>query len=46
MTALPPPASTPTARIVAARRTPIGRSHADSGALRDMRADELLAAAG
>ncbi|MBK7205609.1 MAG: thiolase family protein [Thermomonas sp.] len=43
MTALPPPASTPTARIVAARRTPIGRSHADSGALRDMRADELLA---
>jgi acetyl-CoA acyltransferase len=44
MTALPPPASTPTARIVAARRTPIGRSHADKGALRGLRADELLAA--
>ncbi|MBK6727295.1 MAG: thiolase family protein [Xanthomonadales bacterium] len=43
MTALPPPASSATARIVAARRTPIGRSHADKGALRGLRADELLA---
>lgn len=43
MTTLPPPASTPTARIIAARRTPIGRSHADKGALRGLRADELLA---
>ena len=43
MTTLPPPASTPTARIVAARRTPIGRSHVDKGALRSLRADELLA---
>ena len=31
------------ARLVAARRTPIGRSHADKGALRGLRADELLA---
>lgn len=31
------------ARLVAARRTPIGRSHADQGALRGWRADELLA---
>lgn len=31
------------ARLVAARRTPLGRSHADQGALRGWRADELLA---
>lgn len=43
MATLPPPAATATARIIAARRTPIGRSHADKGALRDIRADELLA---
>ncbi len=30
------------ARLVAARRTPVGRSHADKGALRGWRADELL----
>lgn len=43
MATLPPAASTPTARIIAARRTPIGRSHPDKGALRGLRADELLA---
>jgi len=31
------------ARVLAARRTPIGRSHADQGAWRGLRADELLA---
>jgi acetyl-CoA acyltransferase len=32
------------ARLVAARRTPLGRSHPERGALRGLRADELLAA--
>jgi acetyl-CoA acyltransferase len=32
------------AHLVAARRTPLGRSHPERGALRGLRADELLAA--
>jgi len=33
----------PHAFLVAAKRTPIGRSHAEKGVLRDVRADQLLA---
>jgi acetyl-CoA acyltransferase len=37
------PQTSRNARLVDARRTPIGRSHPDKGALRGLRADELLA---
>jgi acetyl-CoA acyltransferase len=43
MNPMPRPPNASTARLVTARRTPIGRSHPDKGALRGLRADTLLA---